>query len=167
MKNLSQKQSALLALTVCIVLISIIYLPSLLFFSFMLLPTVFLIYYDNDNEYIRAKAVGSLNVTGVAHAIGYSLDTYGTFSDLRIILGDPVNWFFPIGLSILGLVIFRMLPYIVRGWIEFWLDRKESTLQERQTYLVAEWGNKVKGSLNSEHEHETNIDYDFIDNKEE
>ncbi len=161
MRRLSQKESAILSLAICVVLISIIYLPSLLFFSFMLLPTVFLVYYDTDNDYIRAKAIGSLNIVGVAHAIGYSLDTYGTFSDLRIILSDPINWFYPIGLSLLGLIIFRILPYIIRGWTEFWLDRKESTLKERQEYLVSQWGNKVKGDLNSDIEN----DYDFIKNE--
>ncbi len=161
MRKLSQQESAILSLAICVVLISIIYLPSLLFFSFMLLPTVFLVYYDKDVQYTKAKAIGSLNVVGVAHAIGYSLDTYGTFSDLRIILGDPINWFYPIGLSILGLIIFRVLPYIIRVWTEFWLDRKETLLKERQTYLISEWGNKVKGRLNSDLEN----DYDFLKNK--
>ncbi|MCH9852166.1 MAG: hypothetical protein K0U45_01535 [Alphaproteobacteria bacterium] len=161
MRKLSQKESAILSLAICVVLISIIYLPSLLFFSFMLLPTVFLIYYDTDSEYTKAKAIGSLNVVGVAHAIGYSLDTYGTFDNLRIILRDPTNWFYPIGLSLLGLIIFRILPFVIRNWTEFWLDRKESILKERQTYLISEWGNKVKGNLNSDLEYE----YDFIKDK--
>ncbi len=152
----SQRQSSLLSLAICVVMVSIIYLPSLLFFSFLMLPSIFLIYYDTDREHIKAKSVGSLNVVGVAHALTYSYQKYGSLSDLRTLLGDPANWLFPLGLSLVGFLIYRTLPSIIRGWTEFWLNRKEELLKERQAFLVQQWGVKVKGTLTA------TIDYDFL-----
>ncbi len=124
----------------------------------MLLPSVFLIYYDTDIERIKAKAVGSLNVVGIIHAVIYSLSKYGSLNELRTLLADPVNWFLPLGLSFIGFLIYRTLPSIIRGWTEFWLERKETLLKERQSYLIEEWGSKVKGTVGSDTDH----DYSFI-----
>ncbi len=144
---MTQQQSSLLSLAVCVLLVSVIFIPSILFFSFTLLPTLMLAYFDKDPEQIKTKAIGSLNIVGTAHAVNYSLVTYGSINSLSILLRDLTNWVLPLGLALLGFIIYRNLPAVIRIWADFWINRKETLLKERQAKIIEEWGDKVRGNL--------------------
>ena len=144
---MTRRQSSLLSLIICFLLVGMIFIPGILFFTFLLLPTLILSYYDRDPDKIMSKSIGSLNIVGTIHAINHSFITYGSLSNLEVLMRDFINWFIPLGLALLGYVIHRSLPSLIMNWTEFWMNRREAILNDRQAFLILEWGEKVRGKL--------------------
>ena len=137
----------MLSLIICFLLVGMIFIPGVLFFTFLLLPTLILSYYDRDPDKIQSKSIGSLNIVGTIHAINHSFITYGSISEIGVLMRDFTNWFLPLGLAFLGYIIHRSLPSLIMSWTEFWMNRREAVLNAHQASLILEWGEKVRGKL--------------------
>lgn len=132
-----------ICLSVGIVILIIVSLPSVMVILFALLPTFVAFIVDRTPEKNAVFCVGSLNLCGV---LPYLIELWTGDNSMNaaiLILTDVFSLAVIYGASAFGWMIFQSLPPIIATFITVLAQSRVSSLRSAQRKLTDEWGDIV------------------------
>ncbi len=137
--------SRILALSL-VVFGGLMFLPTVIFLLFALLPTVAAYVVDRSPEKYECICVGGLNFAGASPFLLTLWAGRHTVDAAAALLTDVFNLVAIYGAAGLGWMLFIALPPVVGVFMQMSAQRRIATLKTTQTRLAQVWGPEVAKS---------------------
>lgn len=118
----------------------------------MLLPTGVAYMVDRVPRKYLARCVGAVNICGTFPAI-IALWTHGlNLSAAKMVLSDVWYWLYAYLAAAIGWALFTGVPKLIASYVSMKAKRRVLTLRDKQSALIAEWGEEVAAEVRREQE---------------
>jgi len=126
-----------------VIFIGLMFLPTVVFLLFAMLPTAAAYVVDRSEEKYEWVCVGGMNFAGASPFLLNLWTGRHTIDAAVSQLTDVFNLVAMYGAAGLGWMLFLILPPVVGAFMQFSAQRRIATLKATQAQLVQTWGQEV------------------------